>query len=136
MRTLTSTLTAGEQETPLQAALIVMRASEQRVTTVSTAYDALVSGTADSCGLAMAYKAVCDALNIPCQVVSGRFQGTERCWNVVQIGGNYYYLDLSMQSETLWLRSDESMRTTYQWDAESCPACTEQSFIWREGQKL
>ena len=136
VRTLTSTLTAGEQETPLQAALIVMRASEQRVTTVSTAYDALVSGTADSCGLAMAYKAVCDALNIPCQVVSGRFQGTERCWNVVQIGGNYYYLDLSMQSETLWLRSDESMRTTYQWDAESCPACTEQSFIWREGQKL
>ena len=75
VRTLTSTLTAGEQETPLQAALIVMRASEQRVTTVSTAYDALVSGTADSCGLAMAYKAVCDALNIPCQVVSGRFQG-------------------------------------------------------------
>ncbi len=72
VRTLTSTLTAGEQETPLQAALIVMRASEQRVTTVSTAYDALVSGTADSCGLAMAYKAVCDALNIPCQVVSGR----------------------------------------------------------------
>ena len=41
-----------------------------------------------------------------------------------------------MQTETLWLRSDESMRTTYQWDAESCPACTEQSFIWREGQKL
>ena len=55
---------------------------------------------------------------------------------MVQIGGNYYHLDLSMQSETLWLRSDESMRTTYQWDAESCPACTEQSFIWREGQKL
>lgn len=136
VRTLTSTLTASEQETPLQAALIVMRASEQRVTTVSTAYDALVSGTADSCGLAMAYKAVCDALNIPCQVVSGRFQGTERCWNVVQVGGSYYHLDLSMQTETLWLRSDESMRTTYQWDAESCPACTAQSFIWREGQKL
>ena len=59
-----------------------------------------------------------------------------RCWNVVQVGGSYYHLDLSMQTETLWLRSDESMRTTYQWDAESCPACTEQSFIWREGQKL
>ena len=28
-----------------------------------------------------------------------------------------------------------SMRTTYQWTAESCP-CTAQSFIWREGQKL
>ena len=136
VRTLTSTLIAGQQETPLQAALVVMRACEQRITTVSTAYDALVSGTADSCGLAMAYKAVCDALNIPCQVVSGRFQGTERCWNVVQVGGNYYHLDLSMQSETLWLRSDESMQSTYQWDAESCPACTTQSFIWRQGQKL
>lgn len=136
VRTLTSTLTADAQETPVQAALVVMRACEQRTTAVRTAYDALVTGQADSCGLAMAYKAVCDALNIPCQVVSGRFQGTERCWNVVQVGGNYYHLDLSMQSETLWLRSDESMQSSYQWDAESCPACTAQSFIWREGQKL
>ena len=136
VRTLTSALTTGEQETPLQAALVVMRACEQRISPVSTAYDALVSGAADSYGLAMAYKAVCDALNIPCQVVSGRFQGTDRCWNIVQVGGNYYHLDLSMQSETLWLRSDESMRSTYQWDAEGCPACAAQSFIWREGQKL
>ena len=136
VRTLTSALTSGEQETPLQAALVVMRACEQRISTVSTAYDALVNGSADSYGLAMAYKAVCDALNIPCQVVSGRFQGTDRCWNIVQVGGNYYHLDLSMQSETLWLRSDESMRSTYQWDAEGCPACTARSFIWREGQKL
>lgn len=136
VRTLTSTLTAGQQETPLQAALVVMRACEQRTTVVHTAYDALVSGTGDSCGLAMAYKVVCDALDIPCQVVSGRFQGTERCWNVVQVGGSYYHLDLSMQTETLWLRSDESMQSTYQWEAESCPACTTQSFIWREGQKL
>ena len=73
--------------------------------TVSTAYDA-VSGTADSRGPAMATRRSA-MLNIPCQVVSGRFQGTERCWNVVQIGGNYYHLDPSMQSETLWLRSDE-----------------------------
>ncbi len=136
VRTLTSALTTGEQETPLQAALVVMRACEQRISTVSTAYDALVNGSADSYGLAMAYKAVCDALNIPCQVVSGRFQGTDRCWNIVQVGGNYYHLDLSMQSETLWLRSDESMRSTYQWDTEGCPACAAQSFIWREGQKL
>ena len=136
VRTLTSALTTGEQETPLQAALVVMRACEQRISPVSTAYDALVNGSADSYGLAMAYKAVCDALNIPCQVVSGRFQGTDRCWNIVQVGGNYYHLDLSMQSETLWLRSDESMRSTYQWDAEGCPACAAQSFIWREGQKL
>jgi transglutaminase-like putative cysteine protease len=113
-----------------------MRACEQRTTTVRTAYDALVSGTGDSCALAMAYKAVCDALNIPCQVVSGRFQGIDRCWNVVQVNGNYYHLDLSMQSETLWLRSDESMRGTYQWSADSCPTCAAQSFIWHEGEKL
>ena len=75
VRTLMSALTTGEQETSLQAALVVMRACEQRISTVSTAYDALVNGSADSYGLAMAYKAVCDALNIPCQVVSGRFQG-------------------------------------------------------------
>lgn len=136
VRTLISSLTAGEKETPLQAAFVVMRACEQRTTNVRTAYDALVNGSGDSCALAMAYKAVCDALNIPCQVVSGRFQGIDRCWNVVQVNGNYYHLDLSMQSETLWLRSDESMRGTYQWTADSCPTCTAQSFIWREGEKL
>lgn len=136
VRTLLSSLTAGEKEMPLQAAFVVMRACEQRTTNVRTAYDALVNGSGDSCALAMAYKAVCDALNIPCQVVSGRFQGIDRCWNVVQINGNYYHLDLSMQSETLWLRSDESMRGTYQWTADSCPTCTAQSFIWREGEKL
>ena len=136
VRTLISSLTAGEKETPLQAAFVVMRACEQRTTTVRTAYDALVNGSGDSCALAMAYKAVCDALNIPCQVVSGRFQGIDRCWNVVQVNGNYYHLDLSMQSETLWLRSDESMRGTYQWSADSCPTCAAQSFIWHEGEKL
>ena len=31
---------------------------------VRTAYDALVNGSGDSCALAMAYKAVCDALDI------------------------------------------------------------------------
>lgn len=136
VRTLLSSLTAGEKETPLQAAFVVMRACEQRTTTVRTAYDALVNGSGDSCALAMAYKAVCDALDIPCQVVSGRFQGIDHCWNVVQVNGNYYHLDLSMQSETLWLRSDESMRGTYQWTTDSCPTCAAQSFIWREDEKL
>ena len=103
---------------------------------VRTLLSSLVNGSGDSCALAMAYKAVCDALNIPCQVVSGRFQGIDRCWNVVQVNGNYYHLDLSMQSETLWLRSDESMRGTYQWTADSCPTCAAQSFIWHEGEKL
>ena len=88
----------------------------------------------------MAYKAVCDALNIPCQVVSGRFQGIDRCWNVVQVNGNYYHLDLSMQSETLWLRSDESMRGTYQWMADSCGVfavlcCVRSAWISRNGSQ-
>lgn len=46
VRTLISSLTAGEKETPLQAAFVVMRACEQRTTTVRTAYDALVNGSA------------------------------------------------------------------------------------------
>ena len=80
VRTLTSALTTGEQETPLQAALVVMRACEQRISPVSTAYDALVNGSADSYGLAMAYKAVCDALNIPCQAASrGRIAAGTSC---------------------------------------------------------
>ncbi|MEG1577959.1 MAG: hypothetical protein RR336_04255, partial [Oscillospiraceae bacterium] len=50
----------------------------------STAYAALVDGKADSLGMALAWKLLCDAAEIPCTVVEGLDKdGTPRYWTIV-----------------------------------------------------
>ena len=64
-----------------------------------TAYDALCGGKSDDEGIAMAYMTVCRKLEIDCVVVHGRFRENERVWNVVNVGGQPYLIDLARQLE-------------------------------------
>ena len=102
----------------------------------STAYDALVLGNADSQGLAMAYRAVCDALNAECLVVSGQLDGGIHVWNIISLGGDRYNLDLVGYSGTLWLQPDRDIWGRYWWNVDRYPACDTQGFSWHPGDVL
>lgn len=136
LQEVTAELVASSADAALQACVAVAERCTMGGASGSTAYQALVGGQTDSCGLAMAYKAVCDLLEIPCQVVSGRMGSTAHYWNIVQIGGKYYHLDLAGYAGTIWLQRDSDIWGRYWWDAESYPECSAQGFSWRPGQKL
>ena len=95
-----------------------------------TAYAALLDGGAGSLGFALAYKAMCDALELECLIVEGSLGtlGTQtHFWNIVGIDGDYYHIDVSRIGDAAWedafLLSDDMAWGTYMWDAEKYPAC-------------
>lgn len=94
----------------------------------STAYGALVNGTADSRGFALAFAALCRKNSIECHVVDGTLNGEQHDWNIVLLGGAYYHVDLSMETangiSNVFMRTDREMqRQKYSWDTSAYPAC-------------
>lgn len=58
-----------------------------------SAYGALVDGNTVCTGYARGYKALCDYLELPCQVVAGVRNDVKHSWNRVKIGEEYFYVD-------------------------------------------
>lgn len=93
----------------------------------STAYDALVNNQADSEGIASAFKALCDDLNIECQVIEGMLDKNPHYWNLVKIDNDYYHVDVSELlekggAESLFL-NDSTKSATCWWNLSDYPAC-------------
>ena len=86
-----------------------------------TAYDALVSQTSDSEGLALACKLLCDQAGHPCIVVRGTLNGAPHFWNLIgDTTSGYRHVDLYTGTATWY---DEDMSSTgYAWDTEQYPA--------------
>lgn len=99
--------------------------SDQNI--AATAYGALVNGSAVGEGYAMAFKALCDKLNIGCDVVLGEMNGKNHAWNIVELENYYYHIDVSMCDtngiETAFLRNDTQMAETYTWDTTKYKSC-------------
>lgn len=95
---------------------------------ITTAYGALINGTAIGEGYAMAYKALCDCLGIECYVVHGSLDGVPHVWNIVLLEGDFYHVDVAMSDvhgpEEHFLMSDETIGSGYEWDTETTRACT------------
>jgi hypothetical protein len=92
-----------------------------------TAYGVLLEKRATGEGFAMAYKALCDMLGIPCQVVLGRLDKATHAWNIIELDGEYYHVDVSQCASTgvgaSFLNDDSDMWGRYWWDIENYPAC-------------
>ncbi len=90
-------------------------------------YSALILGEANSEGLALAYVELCRKLNVPCQIVYGQRDWKSRCWNIIQLNGEYYHVDvaacISDGVTQGFLLPDETMWTRYRWDISSYPPC-------------
>ena len=94
----------------------------------STAYSAVINGIANSEGFALAYKALCDMVNIDCLVVQGRRDGLLHSWNlVVADDGEWYHIDTTddntIADGLFILFTDEQMSDSgYRWDSGDYPS--------------
>lgn len=57
-------------------------------------YSLLCEGTATSEGAAKCWQMLCDETDIPCRTVQGLRSGESYWWNVVQLDGRWYHIDL------------------------------------------
>ena len=93
-----------------------------------TLWSALMAGEADSEGMAVAYKALCDAAGIDCLVVEGRLDREEHYWNIITVDGESYHVDTSRTMElgygATFLISDAQMWGGYWWDNSEYPECS------------
>lgn len=93
----------------------------------ATAYGALIEGSAVGEGYAMAFKALCDELDIECYVVLGQLDGLRHAWNIVELEYHYYHIDVSMCDmngiASSFLLSDTGMEKNYSWDTTRYKTC-------------
>ena len=109
----------------LPAALFqALRSQVQTAEEGSTAYAALVEGAADSQGMALAYKALCDQAGVECQVVEGTLDGAPRFWTIVAWGNGNRHVDPSW-GEGLLLDDAQMAAAGYLWDTAAYPVCGE-----------
>ena len=119
-----------EELTPAEQALYFCRDIALRIQNTrrgSTAYDALILGTADSEGCAMAYQLLCNRCGIDCRVVEGRMDGSIHYWNIINLNRAYYHVDCSACIDQPitegFLFNDSQMILRYWWDVDKYPAC-------------
>lgn len=60
-----------------------------------SAYSCAVNGESVCSGFSRAFQYIMIQLKIPCYFVTGTAQGGAHAWNIVEIGGNFYNVDLS-----------------------------------------
>ncbi|MCL2030125.1 MAG: hypothetical protein FWG93_01125 [Oscillospiraceae bacterium] len=91
---------------------------------------AMLDGRAVGEGYALAYKALCDEFQIPCEVVTGWLGGNVHAWNILQLDGEWYMADAAADSQSgqddraRFLGTDEAwLDARYTWDAARYPAC-------------
>ena len=91
-------------------------------------YSALILGEANSEGLALAYVELCRQVNVPCQIVYGQRDWRSRCWNIIQLDGEFYHVDVAacieQGYEQGFLLQDQAMWTFCRWDISSYPPCS------------
>lgn len=91
----------------------------------STAYAALVEDQADSEGLALAYKLLCDLAGVECTVVDGTLEGAPRFWTIVTVEQNVHrHVDPS-RAEGLLLTDTQMSESGFVWDTQEYPSCGE-----------
>ena len=89
-------------------------------TTVTPAYSLLCQGVGDSQAFAQVYAVMCSRIGLEARIVSGTKEGAAWWWDLVQIDGAWYHVDLlgSKRFETL----TDGQMTGYEWDREAYPA--------------
>lgn len=92
-----------------------------------SAYEALLGGrTANSEGYAMATKILCNAAGIDSYVVEGWLNDVKHFWNIVNIRGRHYHLDMystAVSGEDAEFMLDGDIESRYSWDRTVYPAC-------------
>ena len=94
-------------------------------TSITPAYSLLLHGVGDSRAFAMVFSAMCREAGLTCHVVAGTKGGNLWYWNIVQVDGAYYHVDLlrSKVEGSLRLLTDSIINEGYVWDFDAYPVC-------------
>ena len=65
-----------------------------------TAYGALISGNAVCDGYALSFQRFMDVLGIPCYIATGVRNNEPHAWNLVQLDGQWYHIDVTWDDQT------------------------------------
>lgn len=120
---------AESKDTEREKFTAVMAALPRELTSMDTsitpAYSLLLHGVGDSKALAGVYSAFCTQLELNCITVTGTYQGKPRSWNILQIDGVHYHVDLlrSLEEGKLHTMTDSQM-IGYVWDYSAYPVCS------------
>ncbi|MBE6933952.1 MAG: transglutaminase domain-containing protein [Ruminococcaceae bacterium] len=92
-------------------------------TSITPTYSLLMHGVGDSQAFAVVYAAMCRQVELNCKVVIGTRSGEPWAWNVMEIDGIFYHLDLLRcdGADGFKLYTKEEM-TDYVWDYSIYPA--------------
>lgn len=90
----------------------------------NTAWGALVYGEAQCSGYARAYKALCDAIGVPCYYVHANNNAINPShqWNMVKIGKKWYIVDA--QAGIFLVGSNTWRGMGLDWDSNGLPKCS------------
>ena len=138
-----------DQEKVLMVAEYIVRNTEYRIDHVfnQNAASTLCYGIAQCSGYSKAMKYLLDSLNVPCIYVTGdaddgRGGSGPHAWNMVQLDGKYYHLDVTFMDganpdERKALRqiylfySDADMSKDHRWDRRKYPSCDDSALSQR-----
>ena len=92
-------------------------------TSITPVYSLLLYGVGDSYAFAVVYGAMCRQAEVNCQIVIGTRGGEPWVWNVIELDGVYYHLDLLRcdEEQGFRLRTKDEMKN-YVWDYAAYPA--------------
>ena len=93
-------------------------------TSITPTYSLLRYGVGDSRAFAQVYAAMCRDAGLSCQVVTGTYQGEARFWNMIQLDGVYYHVDLlRCNAEGGFAVFTDGDMHAYVWDYSAYPQC-------------
>lgn len=92
-------------------------------TSITPAYSLLRHGVGDSRAFATVYAAMCRGAGLECMVVTGTHAGAPLTWNMIQLEGRFYHVDLLACSKNgkFQTHTDAEMGE-YVWDYSMYPA--------------
>lgn len=114
---------------------IISRCKYSYLDTTNNGYHALLGGQSACYGYARLYLEVMQRIGIPCKIVDAKdaFDGLGHAWNVVQLYGNWYHVDLTWDDPLFtshgitdhehFLKSDNQFHTeanghNFDWDVD------------------
>lgn len=108
----------------------ILAAGQYDATGGSSAYHALLEGTADSQGLSLAAALLYQRLGWTSQVVEGLQNGEPHYWTIVLTDQGYRHLDLTqepLEDQFALMEDWEITQLGYHWDTLALPQCGEQT---------
>lgn len=115
----------AQQEKFSQLYSFLMERYEYRInTSITPSYSLLRHGVGDARAFATVYSAMCAEAGLDCKVVTGTRWGEPWNWNIIQIDGSYYHLDLLQSNrEGIFQIWEDTQMEGYVWDYSAYPQC-------------